>query len=85
MNIFTQHPNETANPEGFWKHFHRSFTNGFVLIGAGIVAIIHAFCPFWWKFYTAETVIRLYWTHIHTSGRHDDLINKWKQKGPRDE
>jgi hypothetical protein len=77
-NPFTAHPGETDNPEGYWSHFHRAFGNGVVLIWAGITAIIHALFPWLYEFYTSETIIRLYWTTLHTSGRHPDLIEKWK-------
>jgi hypothetical protein len=75
-NPFTAHPNETLNPEGYWVHFHRSFNNGWILIWAGTTSIIHAFFPWWWKFYTAETVVRL-WADLHNTGRHDALLEKW--------
>jgi len=78
-NPFTKHPNDTAGPEGYWVHFHRSFFNGWVLIWAGITAIIHAVFPWWFKFYTVETLIRIYWTTLHNSIRHANLIEKYKE------
>jgi hypothetical protein len=77
-NPFTAHPGETDNPEGYWVHFHRAFDNGVILIWAGVTAIIHALFPWLYTFYTSETIIRLYWTTLHASGRHADLIEKWK-------
>jgi len=48
------------------------------LKAAGVAAIIHALFPWLYTFYTSETIIRLYWTTLHASGRHADLIEKWK-------
>lgn len=79
INPFTKHPNETDSPEGYWVHFNRSFTNGWVLIWAGTAAVVHAVFPWWFKFYTAETIIRIYWTTLHTSGRHRDLIKEYEK------
>ena len=76
-NPFTTHPSQTSVPEGFWTHFYRAFVGGCILISAGLASIIHAFFPWWLAFYTAEVIIRLYWTVLHVSGRHQDLINKW--------
>jgi hypothetical protein len=80
-NPFTAHPGATDNPEGYWAHFRRAFGNGFVLLWGGFVAIIHAIFPWMFEFTTSEIITRLYWTTIHPSGRHADLIEKWK---PRD-
>ncbi len=79
-NPFTAHPGATNNPEGYWAHFRRAFGNGFVLLWGGFVAIIHAIFPWMFEFTTSEIITRLYWTTIHTSGRHTDLIEKWKPK-----
>jgi len=79
-NPFTAHPGATDNPEGYWTHFHRAFGNGFVLLWGGLVAIIHAIFPWMFEFTTSEIITRLYWTTIHPSGRHADLIEKWKPK-----
>jgi hypothetical protein len=39
-------------------------------------ALIHALFPWWFRFYTAEQVVRIY-RAIATSGRHDELIVKY--------
>ena len=77
LNPFTQHPNDTDHPEGYWVHFRRSFVNGWTLIWAGVTSIIHAVCPWWYQFYTAETVVRL-WADLHMTGRHDALLDRWE-------
>lgn len=59
-NPFTTHPNDTVNPQGYWRHGVFAFVNSCILLYAGIIGIIHAFFPFLFPFTTSTIVIRSY-------------------------
>ncbi len=58
MNPFTKHPNDTENPQGYWKHGLFALVNSTILIYAGIIGIIHAVFPFIFQFNTSTIVIQ---------------------------
>ena len=79
INPFTKRPNATDTPEGYWAHFHRAYGNGWILVRAGLASMVHAFFPWWFQFYTAETLVKMYWANLHNSRRHKDLIDKYRK------
>jgi hypothetical protein len=79
INPFTKHPNATDTPEGYWVHFHRAYGNGWILVRAGLASMVHAVFPWWFQFYTAETLVKMYWANLHNSRRHKDLIDKYRK------
>lgn len=83
MNPFTKHPNETENPQGYWKHGTFALINSAILIYAGIIGIIHAVFPFLFQFSTSTIVIKSF-RKLVDSRRHkaelkrelpDDMLN----------
>lgn len=77
MNIFcklTEHVRETENPQTYWTHGKFAFVNSVKLIGAGIIGIIHAVCPWWFKFTTSTVVISSF-KKIVDSRRHLRELN----------
>ena len=52
------------------------------LIAAGAAGLVHAVFPWWFRFYAAEQVVRLY-SAVAKSGRHDELIAKYGLSKPR--
>lgn len=69
-------------PQSYWEHGYFAAKHSLWIIWAGFAGIIHAINPAWFKFYTAEQVIRVYCA-LEKSGRHDDLIAKYKPVGYR--
>tara|TARA_Y100000034_G_C6891681_1_gene410323 strand:- start:140 stop:496 length:357 start_codon:yes stop_codon:yes gene_type:complete len=69
INIFTDHPRDTENPQSYFQHGKFAFTNSALLIWAGIVGIIHAIFPWWFAFYTSTRVIKSF-KKIVDSKRH---------------
>ncbi len=80
LSIFTKHPNDTENPQSYWKHAVFGMTNSIKLILAGIVGIIHAIFPFWFPFYTSSRVIKSY-KKLIDSRRHKSELRDIMPKG----
>ena len=72
-NPFTEHPRSTNAGQGYWAHGRFAARHSLILIWAGLVGLIHAAFPWWFPFYTANTVIGVFAT-LKSSGRHDDGI-----------
>jgi hypothetical protein len=53
-NHFTHHPHSIK--ETYPEHFRYASLMGLRLIGAGIAAVIHSICPFWFENTASETV-----------------------------
>jgi len=58
MNPFIKHPNETENPQGYWKHGLFALVNSLILIYAGLIGVVHAIFPFIFQFTTSTIVIK---------------------------
>ena len=76
-NIFTKHPNDTKNPQGYWEHFWFSFTNSVILLWYCLLGIIHAFFPFIFKYNTSSAIIRSF-KKLVLSNRHELEFAKYK-------
>jgi hypothetical protein len=74
-NIFTDHPRDTENPQGYWQHGKFGFINSCKMILAGILGIIHAVFPWWFKFSTSSAIIKSFKTLVD-SRRHLDELNQ---------
>ncbi len=60
-NIFTDHPREILGREqSYWQHGRVAFINSCRLVWYGFVGILHAFCPWWFPFYTSSGVIKVF-------------------------
>ena len=57
-NLFTEHPNSTENPQGYWEHCLFSFTNSVTLLWFCLLGIVHSIFPFVFKFSTSSAIIR---------------------------
>jgi len=85
MSIWTDHPNSTENPQGYWAHWNVAFFGSFGLIWAGLIGVIHAFFPFVFPFYTTTRVIRSF-RGVVGSNRHGpelkrELPDDWRFGG----
>ena len=75
MNIFTEHPNDTENPQTYFQHGFFAITNSAKLVVGGLAGIIHGFCPWWLKFYTSSMIIRSF-NKLVLSRRHMDELKE---------
>lgn len=76
MSFLTSHIRDTRKPQTYLEHGRFAMKYSVLLIGAGIIGVIHAVFPWWFKFYTAEQVVKAF-VGVNNSGRHDDLIEKY--------
>ncbi len=79
-NPFTDHPRQTAVPQGYWQHAAFAFTQSAGLVNAGILGMIHAVFPWLFPFHAAEHVIRTAKV-LERTGRHAELFAKYSS-GP---
>jgi len=75
MSIWTDHPNSTENPQGYWEHLSFAFPNSLKLILAGFLGVIHSFFPFVFPFDASTTVIRAF-RGIVGSKRHEPELER---------
>ena len=68
-NPFTEHSLNSTSPQGYWEHGLFAGKNSLTLIYAGVVGVIHAFFPWWFKFTTSTAVIKSF-KLLLLSGRH---------------
>ena len=73
--LFTEHPNSTENPQGYWEHCLFSFTNSVTLLWFCLLGIVHSFFPFVFKFSTSSAIIRSF-RKLVLSERHK--LELWK-------
>ena len=81
-NIFTEHPNSTENPQGYWAHLRFGFTNSVILLWYCLLGIVHAFFPFWFKFSTSSAIIRSFLKLVE-SNRHKPELHKYFLANPK--
>lgn len=74
MSFIYDHVRDTENPQTYWQHFKFGFTNSCKLIGAGFVGIIHAFCPWWYPFFTSTVVINSFKKLVDSRRHKAELI-----------
>ena len=79
-NIFTEHPQSTDNPQGYWAHGFFSFTNSMVLLWFCLLGIVHAVFPFIFKFDTSSAIIRSF-KKLVKSNRHKSELMKYGNIG----
>jgi hypothetical protein len=79
-NLFIDHPRDTANPQTYWQHGAFAFKNSVVVTLGGIVGIIHAIFPWWFKFTTSTIVINSF-KKLIDSGRHKAELQKIMPRG----
>ena len=75
QKLFTEHPNDTDNPQGYWKHGLFAFANCVVLMWYCLLGIIHSVFPFVFKFSTSSAIIRSY-RKLILSDRHLPELEK---------
>lgn len=63
-------------PQSYLEHGRFAMKHSSALILAGLAGVAHAAFPWWFKFYSAEQVVKIY-KAIETSGRHEDLLRKY--------
>ena len=74
--LFTEHPNSTENPQGYWAHCLFSFTNSVILMWFCLLGIIHSFFPFVFEFNTSSAIIRSF-KKLVDSNRHGPELIKY--------
>ncbi len=75
------HRERPEQPQTFVQHGAFAMKHSLWLIVAGLAGVVHAVFPWWFKFYTAEQVVRIY-CRVAKSGRHGDLMEKYRVRGP---
>ena len=78
--LFTQHSQDTVNPQTYWQHGLFAGTNSIILIYYGIQGVVHSVFPFWFPFTTSSAVIRSF-KKLVDSKRHIDELNTIMPKG----
>ena len=76
IKLFTEHPNSTDRPQGYWKHFLFSFTNSVTLLWYSLLGVIHSVFPFVFPFNTSSAIIRSF-KKLVLSQRHDPVLMKY--------
>jgi hypothetical protein len=74
--LFTNHPNSTDNPQGYWEHLLFSFINSMRLIWYAMLGIIHSVFPFMFAFSTSSAIIRSF-KKLVESNRHIPELKKY--------
>ena len=75
-NLFTEHPNSTDNPQGYWEHFLFSFTNSVILMWYCFLGVVHSVFPFVFGFSTSSAIIRSF-KKLVESKRHIPELKKY--------
>jgi len=52
--------------KNYKDHLYGAIKNGFLLISAGLISIIHGLLPFLFTSYAAKTVIDIYYNELHS-------------------
>jgi len=76
IKFFTEHPNSTENPQGYWVHCLFSLTNSVVLMWFCLLGVVHSFFPFVFKFSTSSAIIRSF-KKLVKSKRHGPELAKY--------
>ena len=76
IKFFTEHPNSTENPQGYWAHCLFSLTNSVILMWFCLLGIIHSFFPFVFEFNTSSAIIRSF-KKLVLSNRHGPEMVKY--------
>ena len=76
IKFFTEHPNSTENPQGYWAHCLFSLTNSMILLWFCLLGIVHSFFPFVFKFSTSSAIIRSF-KKLVKSNRHKSELMKY--------
>ena len=63
-------------PQNYWEHGRFAMKHSLGLLFAGLAGVVHAIFPWWFKFYSAEQVVKTF-KAIESSGRHEDLLKKY--------
>ena len=80
FNIFTEHPNQTKNPQSYCKHGLFAIINSFHLIVGGFAGIIHGLCPKLFPFYTSSLVIKSFKKVIDSERHNNEILHLLKDK-----
>ena len=72
--FFTEHPNSTENPQGYWAHCLFSLTNSVILLWFCLLGIVHSFFPFIFKFSTSSAVIRSFKKLVKSKRHRSELV-----------
>ena len=75
-NIFTEHPNDSENPQGYWEHGLFAVKNSATLLWYCLLGIVHAAFPFVFKFDTSSAIIRSF-KKLVLSNRHGPELEKY--------
>ena len=76
IKFFTEHPNSTKNPQGYWAHCLFSLTNSMTLMWYCFLGVIHSFFPFVFEFDTSSAIIRSF-KKLVKSKRHEPELVKY--------
>ena len=76
IKFFTDHPNSTKNPQGYWAHCLFSLTNSMTLMWYCFLGVIHSFFPFVFEFATSSAIIRSF-KKLVLSNRHGPELEKY--------
>ena len=79
MSIWTDHPNATDNPQGYWAHGRFAGWNSAILFVASLAGMVHAVFPFLFPFYTSTVIIRSF-NKLVASKRHEAELRRERLK-----
>jgi hypothetical protein len=80
MSFLTDHIRDTENPQTYWQHGKFAFKNSSIVAWAGILGMIHAVFPWWFKFHTSTAVIKSF-KKLVDSRRHLKELNTIMPEG----
>lgn len=58
MGFLTDHIRDTGSPQSYLQHGYIAGKYGFLMIFYGLIGILHAIFPFWFKFTTSSFLLR---------------------------
>jgi len=80
MSFLTDHIRDTENPQTYWVHGKFAFKNSAILVYGGLIGMIHAIFPWWFKFQTSEIVVKSF-KKLVDSRRHLKELNLHMPEG----
>ncbi len=80
QNLWTKHPYQTENPQGYWEHGLFAGKNSLTIMWYGVLGLVHAVFPFWFPFATSSCIIRMF-RKLVDSKRHIPELQKYILNG----
>tara|TARA_B100001094_G_scaffold209341_1_gene203270 strand:+ start:1518 stop:1889 length:372 start_codon:yes stop_codon:yes gene_type:complete len=75
INYFSNHPNQTKNPQSYCKHAGFAVYNSFQLVIAGFIGMFHGIFPFCFPFYTSTVVVQSFKGLIESERHNNEVLD----------